>query len=341
MLAPPAGFSLELIRVRRDRVIARYRGRRGGAEVTLAHADAATDGCTTVAAVAVRATDPELLAGLAPAVRAHGAELRFVRSSAPPGHPAFRDTERYAVLAGVKPALRRSAPWGRGDALEASLRGAGLAVSRAPAPVDFGHGPSALVYASRDPARARALRDLEVASLAVREAHPRQAARDNRAIGLSLGYPGCCVDAFCERLIARRPDGAPTWVAARAAWTPRPRSRLNNLVAATEPVLVTFEPCSYACGAALAYADAVAAALAAVDEASLARLDDALDDDVAVHRSGAVFHVTLSATEPRVVRAACDRRGGSARAASLVGEAMGPDGRVGDDVLVLDFARSY
>lgn len=171
------------------------------------------------------------------------------------------DVEWLALAAGLKPAIRIAA-----NALEASHVAArfqqlGAAVVTARGPVGVHRHEQTIVYVARTAGEAASLRAAERPLLA-----PHLPARDKAyyagELGLRLGYPRCCVDAFAARVLRGpgklRPgdrDGAhEDYVAARDARVARPDWRLNNLLLRQHLRLLTFEPCRYDCAAALALA---------------------------------------------------------------------------------------
>ncbi len=92
---------------------------------------------------------------------------------------------------------------------------------------------------------------------------------DSRALGALLGYPPCCVDAFCA-LDRRWPNRLP--ISASASRTKVFQPRLNNLALGRFAWIAHF-PCRYDCEASLDLADAAAEAVAATDASLVARAD--------------------------------------------------------------------
>ena len=119
------------------------------------------------------------------------------------------------------------------------------------------------VYISGDAALAERARALD------RMADDARETDSAHALGALLGYPPCCVEAFCA-LPRRWPNRSP--IAASIARTERFEPRLNN-VALDRFAWIAWFPCRYDCEASLAIANAAAAALSKVDPASVAAAD--------------------------------------------------------------------
>lgn len=120
-----------------------------------------------------------------------------------------------------------------------------------------------VVYVSADRALAEQARDLD------RMGADLAGGADSVALGELLGYPRCCVDAFCA-LERRWPNRLP--IAAAASRTRRFASRLNNLALDRFAWIAHF-PCRYDCAASLGLADAAADALAAEAPELVASVD--------------------------------------------------------------------
>lgn len=253
------------------------------------------------------------------------------------------DPELWALLAGLKPAIRVTTAPERADEVAARFRARGLAVIPAAAPVPLGGRPTVILYVARAAAEAALVRDAEAPVL---PGHASGAAAADlaahREVGRRLGFPRCCVEAFGARLshgVDRLPDGpaglAEDYVAARAAWVPRPDPRLNNLLFAARLKLISFYPCRYDCAVALRFAAAVHDLVQRRQPAAADALLAALSAPVVIAPTNARARVTLAAdgtiarAEPprdpagRVVAAADELL-----AAALPGGAVAPDGAV-------------
>lgn len=95
---------------------------------------------------------------------------------------------------------------------------------------------------------------------------------DALALGELLGYPACCVSAFCAQE-QRWPNRLP--IQASAARSRRFLPRLNNL-ALDRFAWIAWFPCRYDCGASARLADAAAAHLAEREPELVAALDELL-----------------------------------------------------------------
>ncbi len=227
------------------------------------------------------------------------------------------DTEWVAFLAGRKPALRRTVDASQAEALEARLRAAGACVVRAPEAAVFGGRAQVVVYAAKTMAEAEALREAEATLLPGTSAYVSgamggQLAR-HREVGARLGFPACCVEAFCRRLtrgVDTLADGsarglAEDYVAVRDAWVARADARLNHLLFRARVQLVSFYPCRYDCAEAIAYADGVLAAVRARHGDNAAReIVTALARPVVIAPDGARAWVDLDASGEHIVGAA-------------------------------------
>lgn len=204
------------------------------------------------------------------------------------------DVEWLALAAGLKPAIRIAA-----SAIEASrvaehFQRLGAAVVTARGPVGVHRHEHTLLYVARTAGDAQSLRAAERPLLA---AH--LPARDKSyyagQLGLRLGYPRCCVDAFAARVLRGpgklRPGDRDSfhedYVAARDALAPRPDWRLNNLLLRHHLRLVTFEPCRYDCAAALAIAEPLLQIVARHHPDDLPALKASLQRPLAIDPSGA------------------------------------------------------
>lgn len=201
--------------------------------------------------------------------------------------------EWVALVEGLKPALRLWRDRGLATAEVAAARKRGFAVETVTLP---GEPPRAIVYVAGTPAAARALRALEAAIL------PGPGIRDlgaadldaHRALGVALGYPACCVDAFVARVargVQVLPDGDRAHEDFVAAELARARSarldpRCNIFAAGRNSCWLSHVPCALDCAASIAYADAVRARYAAHGPAAAAQIDRELAVDVAIGRDG-------------------------------------------------------
>ncbi|MFO0552667.1 MAG: hypothetical protein U0271_30025 [Polyangiaceae bacterium] len=251
------------------------------------------------------------------------------------------NVELTAVLKGVKPALRTSVAARDAARTCAELGAAGLAVRVLERPVQMDGLEWTVVVASTDQGKSDRLLELEASS------RSRESEEVHRELGRLLGYPPCCVDAFCGRLQYGGEAPDPIYRATRDAWTAEPHSRLNPLLFGEGTWLVSFEVCSFSCPTAIATADALASC--ADGPTLLAALDAALATPIAVHpngarmklrleRSGAVARIAAATPVPRF-RSEQLERSHAELAATLVNREVDERGYVVglDGVLVVDF----
>lgn len=193
------------------------------------------------------------------------------------------DVEFAAFRAGVKPTIRRTVEPAQAEALVARWRSQGVAVETAGHLSPMGGRDVAVLYLGRTEADARALREAEAPVLQGSPAYlgggGEAVQAQHRAVGRALGFPDCCVAAFCARL-SRGVDTlgphrglAEDYVAAREAWVPVGDARLNTLLMRAKAHVVSFYPCRYDCSAARAVAvatlDAVRATYGAASAEAL------------------------------------------------------------------------
>ena len=154
------------------------------------------------------------------------------------------ESDEVGLFAGIKPLLRQLLAPAEVDRVRARSLALGLHVEET-VHLDTPGGPSEkgrVLFIARDPRRARA-----AAALEGREGHDLE-------MGLLLGYPRCCLEAYFATPPPRRnPD-----VAARAAQKSRAfYPRLNVLDLAIFHY-VSWLPCAFDCAPSRAYADAIA-----------------------------------------------------------------------------------
>lgn len=207
------------------------------------------------------------------------------------------DVEWLAMRAGLKPANRITVSPDHAEQVTARLHRDGMTVERGARPIEFpGRPPSLILYASPDPARARALVDVEAPLLPPDGARLRidDAVPLHTRLGALLGFPACCVDEFCVRLrrgITRRLRGGDAhedFVAAECAADASQRflGVLSDLVPDRHVRIVTFYPCRYDCTAAAEYATAVLDAAVKFAPAAAATLRAALGGAHSISTNG-------------------------------------------------------
>lgn len=252
------------------------------------------------------------------------------------------DVEWIAFTAGLKPAIRRTVEPTDLPRVEAQLRSADVVVLRARETALLGSREQAVLYVARSLDHATALRSAEDGVLPGRAAAV-DARERHRTIGRLLGFPGCCVEAFLQRLDrgvdrldARGPTGlAEDYVAARGAWAPRADARLNTLLMPVRAQLISFYPCRYDCAEAVARVEPLRAVLAARQPEAARSLMALLSRPVAIHPDGARCLLALEAARPVIERAAAPRRSDGASdprdaalARRIVGARVETDGSI-------------
>lgn len=259
--------------------------------------------------------------------------------------PGF-DAEWAALALGIKPAIRRTAKPDEADAAAAQLTARGAKVVRARTLARLGGRDVAVLYAARAVADAEALRDAEEPVLPGVSRSDSGAAQ-HREVGRRLGFPACCVDAFCARIergVDTLPDGtrglSEDYVALRDAWVARPDARVNNLLMTSRWQLVSHYPCRYDCVWSRRYADAVLVAYTQRDPRGASLLVELLARTVAVAPDGARAIVTLDAHS-----AITASDGLSARdapfARTLVGARVAPDGHIVSDAPIPSWTARF
>jgi len=259
------------------------------------------------------------------------------------------DAEWIAFDEGLKPAIRRSVDPSDLPRVEAQMQATGAVVLRASRTALIESREQGVLYVARSVEHAAALREAEEGVLPGRSSAP-DARGHHREVGRLLGFPACCVEAFLDRLdrgVDRLDAGGPTglaedYVAARGAWVRPADARVNPLLMAVRAQLVSFYPCRYDCPAAVGFAEAVRAALAARQPRTATSLLALLSRPVAIAPDGARALVALDAGGSTVERAAAPRRsdGGSdprdvALAATLPGARVSAGGALDRAATVL------
>jgi hypothetical protein len=268
-----------------------------------------------------------------------------------PADEPLKDMDLLAVTTGLKPALRMSVAAGAIEEATHRLVASGLEV-RQRGHLDEQDGRVRdVLCASPDAAHAERLADLERALFhtGVRRARGELAPHTADAevveeIGMLLGYPACCVEAHVRRVAAPKPGWAATYVAVRDAWVRHPHHRLDHVVAGHVRPLISFQPCTFRCGAALAYADTLARALQARDADALTDLEEALAKAVVVHTSGARGYAELDGDRvigvqalPRLEGEAPDEADRAVLSAAR--GSVDSEGVLGEDFVLIDFRR--
>lgn len=225
------------------------------------------------------------------------------------GPQDLRDTELLVFLQGAKPALRRTMP----DRVHAQELVARIELSNHAACLSYqekrlGGRSWWVVYGASSSEQAERLRKLD-APLPI---SGKAFARDNRALGRLLGYPDCCVESFVKRDLATRDVWRrglhPSkhylrYLAAQQAWSERSRWELNPHLMGEGAWLVSFEPCSYRCEAALKLAHASFRILEQEDHRAARELERQLRCALAIGPEGNVVRLEYARDhEKRVER---------------------------------------
>ncbi len=247
-----------------------------------------------------------------------------------------RDTELVALQAGLKPAIRLSAPKSMISELRSRYQSYGFHVVLGG--IERVHSGQVChhLYVAPSAATAERLRVTEEMQSSLRGPSQRsEKERLERDFGLQLGYPTCCVEAFQRRVHLRtteglaqdahqrggrshsiasklvrrfgelfRPPVAPQYHHVVAAWVPKPEPRLNIFRVGEGFSLISFEPCTFACPKAVELADAIARALGAQCAQSLAELDGRLVRSVALAPGGERCELRLCRNGATVVQSA-------------------------------------
>ena len=266
-----------------------------------------------------------LLDVLTTQVRAHEQDFRWVRQHEPapldPRTPRDIDPEQLAFEAGIKPAMRlRLAPWECPYPAGIWLR-AGACLAMVVPDTESSRGWNYLMIAHTR-AHAEALADAELRQY-VLHLDDVDAVRD---CGELLGYPRCCVDAFVnvKHDVGSDVDGRlANFHRVDRAWVPAPHPHLNMLAIREKLGLLSFDPCSFACPAALAIADRIAA----VTEAALPGYCAHLRGVFAINQADDRVALTLD-DDRRVLAARPTHVEAEPFAARIVGHVVDDQGRV-------------
>lgn len=264
--------------------------------------------------------------------RAGGGHDRAVRA------PSV-DVEFAAFRAGVKPTIRRTVEPSQAEALAARWRSQGVAVETAGHLSPMGGRDVAVLYLGHSGDEARALREAEAPVLLGSPTYlgggGEAVQAQHRALGRALGFPDCCVAAFCARLsrgvdtLGAHRGLAEDYVAAREAWVSEGDARLNTLLMRAKAHVVSFYPCRYDCSAARAVA---AATLDAVrvhyGAASAAELVAFLARPVVIAPDGARAVVSFDGARIAAAEVSTGDVRDRALAEGLVNASVGDDGAV-------------
>jgi len=209
------------------------------------------------------------------------------RMSGSPSSP-----EWLAFDEGLKPGLRIWAdqPRARQHAAAAERRGYASVV------VDLPDESTAIAYIARTPAAARNLAELERANLPGRQTSERlpPSGETDERLGVALGFPQCCVDAFVVRakrgvdVLASGETTHEDHVAATeaAAATAVMHSLLNIYTLTPSAVWLSYVPCRFDCEPSLTYAAELRTRYLQRFSDHCARIDEQLGRAIAIHRDG-------------------------------------------------------
>jgi hypothetical protein len=269
---------------------------------------------------------PLLLDTLATQVQAHEADFRWTREQTPVPiesitiEPRDIEVEQLAFEAGIKPGARlRLERWEAPYTAWIWLR-AGAAMTVLDMPEVSTHAWS-YVMIGRTLAHAEALADAEL-RLCLRRA---DAMRD---CGELLGYPRCCIEAFVESTVSRN-ETTPldsqrsNFHRLDQAWVPAPHPYLNTLRWGERIGLISFDPCSLACPAALAVAEQIAA----IVEAACPGYCESLRGVYAIDHDDSRVAVELDG-DRRVLAARPIHEEAAGFAARIVGHHVDEQGRI-------------
>jgi hypothetical protein len=210
------------------------------------------------------------------------------------------DEEWVALAVGLKPAIRCTVAPPRADDVEARLRRAGLAVVRADRDALLDGQTLVVLYAARSAEGAIALREAEAPILPGHA--PANAPPDvdaHREVGRLLGYPACCVDAFCERLVRGvdvLPPSGPSglhedYVLARLAFRSPADARINPFLRHVRIQTVSFYPCNFDCPVASVLAERLLVAIERRHRGAARAILASLARPLALERRGARAYV--------------------------------------------------
>ena len=213
------------------------------------------------------------------------------------------DTEGLALRAGQKPGLRISADAISAPDIAARYQSFGCSVALAHARVGRDRRPRVIIYVAPTAQAAIGLRAAERHLLGP-HISDRDRAFFTRELGLRLGFPTCCVDAFSARILrgsghlhaGDRDRHDDDFVAASDGWVARPDWRLNSLLMRQRARLISFTPCRLDCPAALALAIVLLRLVREHASAAAPVLEDMLRRPLAIGPTGA--RVWLRRAEP-------------------------------------------
>lgn len=216
------------------------------------------------------------------------------------------DTELEALLAGIKPVIRLSTEAEDEVAFIDRYRRFGLVACSADGTFINEDGTHSrrlrLIYVARNLEVAERVRAVEAKTF-VAYSDLEVRASEYRDLGVALGYPRCCVDAYVDRVVLDPEsemggkDLTEPYVVARGAYSEAPAWQLNHLLFETGSALVSFTPCSYRCANAMAYATAVLDRARSVSPLAEPSLRKRLAVDLVVDRRGARVPVKIEGSK--------------------------------------------
>ncbi len=211
------------------------------------------------------------------------------------------NTEWLALSAGLKPGLRLAVDISMAKEVLERYRSGGFVVAVSRAHVGIEQRERILLYVAKRINVAAGLRAAERPIL-----DPNTSLRHKgiftRELGLRLGYPRCCVEAFATR--TERGGGRfdlhgherfdPDYVHVHEAYVDKPDWRVNNLLMRQFASLISFAPCRFDCPFAVAQAAAIESLVREQARPAAPSLEAMLRRPLAIHSSGARAWVRLS-----------------------------------------------
>jgi hypothetical protein len=257
------------------------------------------------------------------------------------------DPEWLGLKAGLRPAIRLTVEPSWVEEVSQVFTKMDATVLQSEGTVVIDHRTVQILYIGRDE---EVLKELRTAEWPLFDHPEKLTVQDkidrHRIIGRCLGFPSCCVEAFCAwsgRGVGTLEAGGPIvasepYVSAYEARVPSPNPLLNDQLEQLRLRLITFSPCSYTCEAASTFASKLFKAIEDFHGAEPAQnLLAQLSRPTAIGKDGQRAWIHCSSSAPHTIEQAEALPGPEGRppdsrdvdfAASLKGARINPDGLI-------------
>ena len=221
------------------------------------------------------------------------------------------DPEWLGLKANLRPAIRLTVEPSWVEEVSKVFTKMDATVLQSEGPVVIDHRTVRILYIGKDEA---VLNELRTAEWPLFD-HPEKLTVQDKIdrhliIGRCLGFPSCCVEAFCEwsgRGVGSLEVGGPIvasepYVSAYEARVPNPNPLLNDQLEQMRLRLITFSPCTYDCQEAGSFAQKLLKAIEEFHGAEAAEnLVAQLSRPTAIGKHGQRAWIQTSSSTPRTI----------------------------------------